>query len=46
MIAGIYGMNFEHTPELRTSWGYPVVLVVILGICLTLPALFRRNDRL
>jgi Mg2+ and Co2+ transporter CorA len=44
MIAGIYGMNFEHMPELRTSWGYPVVLVVILGICLTLLALFRRND--
>ncbi|MEU4435393.1 magnesium and cobalt transport protein CorA [Nocardia rhamnosiphila] len=44
MIAGIYGMNFEHMPELRISWGYPVVLVVILGICLTLLALFHRND--
>ncbi|MGA6209049.1 magnesium and cobalt transport protein CorA [Nocardia testacea] len=44
MIAGIYGMNFEHMPELKTGWGYPVVLVVILAICLTLLALFRRND--
>ena len=26
-IAGIYGMNFEHMPELKTSWGYPVVLL-------------------
>ncbi len=44
MIAGIYGMNFDHMPELKTSWGYPVVLVVITGICLTLLALFRRNN--
>ncbi|NUP29697.1 MAG: magnesium and cobalt transport protein CorA [Nocardia sp.] len=44
MIAGIYGMNFEHMPELKTSWGYPVVLAVIIGICVTLLALFRRNN--
>jgi magnesium transporter len=25
-IAGIYGMNFEHMPELKWPWGYPVVL--------------------
>ncbi|HEY7627905.1 MAG TPA: magnesium and cobalt transport protein CorA, partial [Ilumatobacteraceae bacterium] len=25
-VAGIYGMNFEHMPELRSSWGYPLVL--------------------
>ncbi|MGW1743973.1 magnesium and cobalt transport protein CorA [Nocardia sp. NPDC001965] len=42
MIAGIYGMNFEHMPELKTSWGYPVVLTIIIGICLTLLALFRH----
>ena len=23
MIAGIYGMNFDHMPELRSLWGYP-----------------------
>ncbi|MEU1983338.1 magnesium and cobalt transport protein CorA [Nocardia sp. NPDC019395] len=44
MIAGIYGMNFEHMPELKTTWGYPAVLLVILTICLTLLALFRRNN--
>jgi magnesium transporter len=32
-IAGIYGMNFEHMPELRSIYGYPVVLVVIALIC-------------
>ena len=32
-IAGIYGMNFEHMPELRSVWGYPVVLLAIAAIC-------------
>ena len=35
-IVGVYGMNFEHMPELRSRWGYPAVLagmaVVTLGI--------------
>ncbi|WP_280437391.1 magnesium and cobalt transport protein CorA [Nocardia carnea] len=44
MIAGIYGMNFEHMPELKTTWGYPVVLLFIFAVCGTLLALFRRND--
>ena len=26
MIAGIYGMNFEHMPELGWTFGYPLVL--------------------
>ena len=25
-IASIYGMNFEHMPELKSPWGYPAVL--------------------
>jgi magnesium transporter len=29
MIAGIYGMNFEHMPEIRSPFGYPVVLGVM-----------------
>lgn len=44
MIAGIYGMNFEHMPELRWAWGYPVVLAIILTICTALFITFRRND--
>jgi magnesium transporter len=33
-IAGIYGMNFKHMPELEWRWGYPAVwlIVVIIGI--------------
>ncbi|WP_109524587.1 magnesium and cobalt transport protein CorA [Nocardia aurea] len=43
MIAGIYGMNFEHMPELRQVWGYPAVLTVIFAICTALVVAFRRN---
>lgn len=42
-IAGIYGMNFEHMPELETRYGYFVVLAVIAGLCLWLYSRFRRN---
>ncbi|HJU03765.1 MAG TPA: CorA family divalent cation transporter [Nitrospiraceae bacterium] len=31
-IAGIYGMNFEHMPELKTEYGYYVVLAVIAAL--------------
>ncbi|MGW7104342.1 magnesium/cobalt transporter CorA [Streptomyces sp. NPDC054838] len=43
MVAGIYGMNFEHMPELRQGWGYPAVLVVMAGACLGLHRLFKRR---
>jgi magnesium transporter len=42
-IAGIYGMNFEHMPELDTRYGYPVVLLVIVSACLLLYRGFKRN---
>jgi magnesium transporter len=41
-IAGIYGMNFDHMPELRTEYGYFVVLAVIAVICAGLYARFRK----
>ncbi|WP_156216800.1 magnesium and cobalt transport protein CorA [Actinomadura litoris] len=31
-IAGIYGMNFTHMPELKWSFGYPLVILVIVSI--------------
>jgi magnesium transporter len=43
MIAGIYGMNFEHMPELRSEWGYPAVWLVMATICGALYRGFRRN---
>jgi magnesium transporter len=42
MIAGIYGMNFQHMPELRWRYGYPLVLVVIATACGVLYRAFRR----
>lgn len=44
MIAGIYGMNFEHMPELHWLWGYPAVIAIILVICTGLFVNFRRHD--
>lgn len=41
-IAGIYGMNFENMPELKTEFGYFVVLAVIAAICTLLYARFKR----
>lgn len=41
-IAGIYGMNFEHMPELSSRWGYPAVWAVIVTICGGLFWRFRR----
>ena len=31
MIAGIYGMNFEHMPELKWAYGYPFTLALMAG---------------
>jgi magnesium transporter len=41
-IAGIYGMNFEHMPELRWEYGYYVVVGVMATICLSLYVRFKR----
>ena len=32
VVTGIYGMNFEHMPELRSAWGYPVVIGAMVMI--------------
>lgn len=41
-IAVIYGMNFEHIPELKSEYGYFVVLAVIAVVCTTLFVRFKR----
>jgi len=40
-IAGIYGMNFQHMPELGWTFGYPLVIVGMAAICGTLYWRFR-----
>jgi magnesium transporter len=43
MIAGIYGMNFKHIPELEWRYGYFVVVASLAAVSLWLFRLFRRN---
>jgi len=43
MIAGIYGMNFEHMPELAWRWGHAAVLTFMAGVCALIYAKFRHN---
>ena len=43
LLAGIYGMNFRHLPELEWTFGYPVVLVVMALICIGLYRGFRHS---
>jgi len=44
MIAGIYGMNFEYMPELRSPVGYPMVLLGMLVICTGMYVFFKKQD--
>jgi magnesium transporter len=41
-IAGIYGMNFEHMPELDWEYGYFLIMGVMVAICLILYVRFKR----
>ncbi len=43
LIAGIYGMNFEHMPELRWAFGYPFALGVMLASDGRSLPLFKRR---
>ncbi|MFF7205065.1 magnesium/cobalt transporter CorA [Streptomyces sp. NPDC008141] len=43
MVAGIYGMNFEHMPELGWTWGYPAVIALMAGAVVGLFRLFKRR---
>lgn len=42
-IVGIYGMNFEHMPELKWRWAYPGVWMVMLGVVIFMLFYFRRK---
>ncbi|BCL19747.1 magnesium and cobalt transport protein CorA [Streptomyces tuirus] len=43
MVCGVYGMNFDHMPELHWRYGYGVVIGVISVACLALHRGFRRS---
>ena len=42
-IAGIYGMNFKHMPELYWKWGYPISLMIMGFIALVMLYFFNKK---
>lgn len=42
-LAGVYGMNFRHMPELEWPWGYPLAWSVMVGAALIMIRYFRRK---
>ncbi|MFA9477040.1 magnesium/cobalt transporter CorA [Phycisphaerales bacterium AB-hyl4] len=42
-LAGVYGMNFEHMPELEWRWSYAVVWAIFLGTAGGMLSWFRRR---
>jgi len=43
-LAGLYGMNFDYMPELRSTWGYPAVLIVMLLVVVVMMVYFRKKE--
>lgn len=43
LVTGIYGMNFEHMPELSWKIGYPLALLTMAALASGLALLFRRK---
>jgi magnesium transporter len=43
MIAGVYGMNFDTMPELHWEYGYPAIMLLMIGACAGLFLGFRRS---
>jgi magnesium transporter len=44
LVGTIYGMNFEHMPELGWAHGYPLALVFMALVCGSLYGVFKRRD--
>lgn len=44
LVAGIYGMNFTHMPELDWVWGYPMALGIMFGFAGMLYVIFKKKN--
>ncbi|WP_329548627.1 MULTISPECIES: magnesium/cobalt transporter CorA [unclassified Streptomyces] len=44
LIAGVYGMNFDHMPELHWLWSYPAVILLMVALELLLYRMFKQRD--
>jgi magnesium transporter len=42
-LAGVYGMNFKHMPELEWQWGYPLLWVFMILIAVFMLISFRKK---
>lgn len=42
-IVGIYGMNFRHMPEIGWRYGYPMVMLVMLAVAVSMLIYFRKK---
>ncbi len=43
LIAGVYGMNFDHMPELQWTYGYPFAVLLMIGVSAALFWFFKRS---
>jgi magnesium transporter len=43
MVTGVYGMNFDHMPELHWRYGYPTVLGLTVVLCVGIHRALKRN---
>jgi magnesium transporter len=44
VITGLYGMNFEHMPELKWRYGYPFAIGIMVAVPAGLLYYFRRKN--
>jgi magnesium transporter len=44
VITGVYGMNFDHMPELRWRFGYPLVFVIMAEVTGLLLWFFKKKE--
>ncbi|MFJ4833825.1 magnesium and cobalt transport protein CorA [Streptomyces sp. NPDC088747] len=44
LVGTIYGMNFDHMPELHWVFGYPFALLLMAIVCTSLYVIFKRKD--
>ncbi|WP_259407645.1 magnesium and cobalt transport protein CorA [Streptomyces akebiae] len=44
LVGTIYGMNFEHMPELGWNFGYPFAIGLMGVVCVSLYLIFKRRD--
>ncbi|MFF8893235.1 Magnesium transport protein CorA [Brevibacterium casei] len=43
LIGAVYGMNFDNMPELHWAFGYPMALLLMIGLSVTLYTVFRKK---